>query len=201
MFYKYGFKILVWMTVIVIQFSYSQSSSELISNGIKKYLQGNYAEAMRHFDKAITNSNFTETKSFVSVKPKGHSLSEDIKASTESGNNIYTGVSDKNYVVTSKKELTNVEKVNSDQVMKNDNIELSGIYLYKGRIYLHLKNYSMALQNFTKAINLNPSYTKYNIGIAIVSKLQHYTEVCEDLEIKVEEGNSSARTIFKDICE
>jgi tetratricopeptide (TPR) repeat protein len=201
MFYKYGIKILVWMTVIVIQNSYAQSSSELVRNGINKYLQGNYAEAMRYFDRAITNSNFTETISFVNVKPKGYSLSKDIKASTEFGNNIYTGVSDKNYVETSKKELTNAEEVNSDQVMKNDNIELSRIYLYKGRIYLHLKNYSMALQNFTKAINLNPSYTKYNIGIAIVSKLQDYSEVCKDLKIKVEEGNNSARRIFKYICE
>lgn len=201
MIYKYGLIILSWIVVIVCQNSYAQSKSELVRNGISKYLQGNYSEAMRYFDMAITNSNFTETKSSVIVTPQGKSSSKEIKAATKSGDDYYTGVSNKNYVGTSKKILTNAEEKKSDQIMKNNNIELSGIYLYKGRINLHLKNYSLALQNFTKGMNMNPSYNKSNIGNAIVTKLQNYNEVCKDLKKTMEEGDISAKTIYKDICE
>jgi tetratricopeptide (TPR) repeat protein len=201
MFYKYGLIILSWILVIVFQNSYAQSKSELVRNGINKYLQGNYSEALRYFDMAITNSNFTETKTSVIVTPHGKSSSKELKAPMESGKDYFTGVSTKNYVETSKKELTSAGKKKSDQIMKNNNIELSGIYLYKGRINLHLKNYSLALQNFTKGMNLNPSHNKSNIGNAIVTKLQNYTEVCKDLKKTMEEGDISAKTIYKDICE
>jgi tetratricopeptide (TPR) repeat protein len=201
MFYKYGLIILLWILVIVFQNSYAQSKSELVRNGINKYLQGNYTEAMRYFDMAITNSNFTETKSSVIVTPQGKSSPKELKAEIESGNDYYTGVSTKNYVETSNKELTNAGEKKSDQIMQNYNVELSGIYLYKGRINLHLKNYSLALQNFTKGMNLNPSYNKSNIGNAIITKLQNYTEVCKDLKNAMEEGDISAKTMYIDICE
>jgi len=201
MIYKYGLIILSWMLVVLFQSSYAQSKSELVRNGIDKYLQGNYTEAMRYFDMAITNASFTETKTSVIVAPQGKSSSKELKAEIESGSDFYTGVSTKNYVETSEKEITNSQQKKSDQIMQNNNIELSGIYLYKGRIYLHLKNYSSALQNFNKGMKLNPSYNKTNIGNAIISKLQNYSEVCKDLKQAMEGGDISAKTIYEDVCE
>jgi len=201
MIYKYGLIILSWMLVVLFQNSFAQSKSELVRNGIDKYLQGNYTEAMMYFDMAIANSSFTETKTTVSITPKGESSSKELKAEIEAGSDYYTGVSTKDYVETSEKEITNSEKKKSDQIMQNNDIELSGIYLYKGRINLHLKNYSSALQNFNKGMKLNPSYNKANIGNAIVSKLQNYSEVCKDLKQAMEGGDISAKTIYKDICE
>ena len=200
MFYKHGLIILAWIFVIGFQNNYAQSKSELVGNGISKYLQGNYTEAMRYFDLAISSSNFTDTKSSVVVAPQGKSSSKELKAPVESGKDYYTGVSTKDYVETSEKEITNSEQKKSDQIMRNNNIELSGIYLYKGRINLHLKNYRLALQNFTKGMNLNPSYNKSNIGNAIVTKLQNYTEVCKDLKKAMGEGDVSAIKIYIDIC-
>ncbi len=198
--HKYGLIIISWILVVLFQSSYAQSKSELVRNGIDRYLKGNYSEAMRYFDKAISSSNFTETKSSVVVAPRGKNSSKELKAGTESGNEYYTGISTKNYVETSEKEITNSEQKKSDQIMKDNNIELSGIYLYKGRVNLHLKNYNSALQNFTKGMNLNPSYNKYNIGNAIVTNLQNYTEVCIDLKKAMGRGNFSAIEIYKYIC-
>jgi len=200
MFYKHGLIILSWLLVIGFQNSYAQSQSELVRNGISKYLKGDYTEAMRYFDMAISSSNFTETKSSVVVAPKDKSSSKELKVDTETANNYYTGVSSKDYVETSEKEITNSEQKKSDQIMRNNNIELSGIYLYKGRINLHLKNYRLALQNFTKAMDLNPSYNKSNIGNAIVTNLQNYTEVCNNLKKAMGKADFSAIEIYKDIC-
>ncbi|MCH7772137.1 MAG: hypothetical protein IIA49_14175, partial [Bacteroidetes bacterium] len=109
MFYKYGIIILAWIFVIGFQNNYAQSKSELVGNGISKYLQGNYTEAMRYFDLAISSSNFTDTKSSVVVAPQGKSSSKELKAPVESGKDYYTGVSTKDYVETSEKEITNSE--------------------------------------------------------------------------------------------
>lgn len=203
MIYRYGFIILSWILAVVFQNSYAQSQSELVRTGIDKYLKGNYSEAMRYFDMAITSSSssFTETKPSVIVAPQGKTSSKELKAGTEPDNDYYTGVSNKDYVGTSEKEITNTEQKKSDQIMQNNNVELSGIYLYKGRINLHLRNYSSALQNFTRGMNLNPSYNKANIGNAIISKLQNYSEVCKDLKQTMEGGDNSAKTIYQDICE
>jgi len=201
MFYKYGLIILVWMFITGFKNNYAQSQSELVKNGITKYIQGNYTEAMRYFDMALSSSNFAGTKISYGGTSQGNNATGEIKAEMRAGNDYLTGVSTKNYVETSRKELTNSGVNQSDQLMLNNNVELSQIYLYKGRINLHLKQYSLAVQNFAKGMNLNPSYNKSNIGYAIVTKLQGYFKVCEDLKIAMEEGSNSAKIIYKNICE
>ena len=201
MLYKYGLIILAWILVTGFQNNYAQSQSELVKKGITKYIQGNYTEAMRYFDMAIKSSSFVETKISYGGTSQGNNTTGEIKAEMRAGNDYLTGVSTKNYVETSRKELTNSGENQSDQLMLNNNIELSQIYLYKGRINLHLKQYSLAVHNFSRGMNLNPSYNKSNIGYAIVTKLQNYFKVCEDLKIAMEEGNKAAEIIYKNICE
>ena len=201
MFYKYGLIILAWILITGSQNNYAQSQSELVKKGITKYIQGNYTEAMRYFDMAIKSSSFVETKISYGGTSQGNNTTGEIKAEMRAGNDYLTGVSTKNYVETSRKELTNSGENQSDQLMLNNNIELSQIYLYKGRINLHLKQYSLAAHNFSRGMNLNPSYNTSNIGYAIVTKLQNYFKVCEDLKIAMEEGNKAAVIIYKNICE
>ena len=201
MFYKYGLIILAWILIVGYQNNYAQSRSELVKSGITKYIQGNYTEAMRYFDRAISSSNYAGTKISYGGTSQVNNETGEIKAEMRAGNDYLMGVSTKNYVETSRKELTNAGKNQSDQLMLNNNIELSQIYLYKGRINLHLKQYSLALQNFAKGMHLNPTYNKSNIGYAVVTKLQNYFKVCEDLTIAMEEGNNSAKIIYQNICE
>ena len=140
MIYKYGLIMLSWIVVGAYQSSYAQSKSELVRNGIDKYLQGNYTEAMRYFDMAISNAGFTETKTSVVVAPQGKSSSKELKAEIESGGDYYTGVSTKDYVGTSEKEITNSGQRKSDQIMQNNNIELSEIYQSLNKLVMKLNS-------------------------------------------------------------
>jgi len=185
----------------ICQITFSQSNEELVQTGINEYQDGNYEDAIDHFNHAIQNTESTEQD----LPIDNVSGESDINVSTETDVQVskegYVGVSDEEHVDVSTKEYVGVstEKYISDP-LQYDGSELAKMYFYRGRANMQLGNKEEALKDFDKSVQLNPSYSEAYFRRAIANQNLKKGDVCEDLKKAMEMGHSSAKTLYNNMC-
>ncbi|NWG27212.1 MAG: tetratricopeptide repeat protein [Ignavibacteriaceae bacterium] len=121
----------------------------------------------------------------------------------------YTNESEKQYMETSSKTYTGIskrEKV-STETMKYEStpLEYQGdepakIYLYRGRTYLQLGNKEAALNDFDKAVSLDPQLSEALFRRALANTEVDPDKACPDLLAAIERGHQSAKELYDLIC-
>jgi len=178
----------------------SQSSSELVQSGFNNYQNGDYNAAIKNFDKALQNYNSGSTEQITT---------ESREAYTSGNNETSTGISKRQTTTTSEKTYTGISKretiTTETKKYESTPLEYQGdepakIYLYRGRTYLQLGNKQAALNDFDKAVSLDPTLSEVYFRRAIAEMEVDPDKACPDLLAAIERGHQSAKELFDLIC-
>ncbi|MCW8803937.1 MAG: tetratricopeptide repeat protein [Ignavibacteriaceae bacterium] len=178
----------------------SQSSSELVQSGFTNYQNGDYNAAIKNFDKALQNYNSGSTKQITT---------ESRETYTSGNNETSTGISKRQSTTTSIKTYTGISKreTMSTETKKYEStpLEYQGdepakIYLYRGRTYIQLGNKQAALNDFDKAVSLDPTLSEVYFRRAIAEMDVDPDKACPDLLAAIERGHKSAKELYDLIC-
>ena len=176
-------------------------STDLVKSGVEKYKSGDYQAALNNFNSALQT---------------GSSL-DNSKPTTQQSGKVYTDQSDKTYVrETEKQTMTTSEKTyvreSEMQTMETSTkkyyaepLEYQGdepakIYLYRGRTYLQLGNKEAALNDFDKAVSLDPTLSDALFRRAVENSNVDPSKACPDLLAAIERGHKSAKELYDLIC-
>ena len=195
------FGIILFLLLFITNLT-AQSQDELINKGIKLYNSGKYVEAEKVFSKALRNYSLTH-KNY----DYAETTYDDINITREEA---YNESADTYYADLSKKEYTNTEQAKyvqteigkyMDAPLKYSGKELADIYFYRGKTNLVIRRYAQALSDFSKVLELNPSYSEAYLTRSITNHLSGSgEEICSDLEKASQSGNSSAKIIADHLC-
>jgi tetratricopeptide (TPR) repeat protein len=78
--------------------------------------------------------------------------------------------------------------------------EPAKIYLYRGRTYLQLGNKEAALNDFDKAVSLDPTLSDALFRRAVENSNVDPNKACPDLLAAIERGHKSAKELYDLIC-
>ncbi len=78
--------------------------------------------------------------------------------------------------------------------------EPAKIYLYRGRTYLQLGNKEAALNDFDKAVSLDPTLSDALFRRAVENSNVDPSKACPDLLAAIERGHKSAKELYDLIC-
>ena len=179
---------------------FGQSSSELVKTGFNNYQKGDYNAAVKNFDKALQNYNSVSTKPITT---------ESRETYTSGNNENSTGISKRQTTTTSEKTYTGISnrETMSTETKKYEStpLEYQGdepakIYLYRGRTYLKLGNEQAALNDFDKAVSLDPALSEVYFRRALAEVEVDPDKVCPDLLAAIERGHKSAKELYDLIC-
>ena len=151
----------------------SQSSSELIQTGFTNYQNGNYQAALMSFNSALQTSS-TEMNDAVTEESNENYIREGEKTYTRETEKQYMETASKTYTGISKREKISTEtKKYESTPLEYQGDEPAKIYLYRGRTYLQLGNKQAALNDFDKAVSLDPTLSEvfFRRALANMQKL------------------------------
>ncbi|MBW2648091.1 MAG: tetratricopeptide repeat protein [Deltaproteobacteria bacterium] len=180
---------------------YSQSQSELVQEGINNYKNGNYVGAINYFNKAINNLSSSSSGLTNSGANKGTKVSLNqgkyVKPRTEQ----YTEARPENNVEVRPEQYAEVRPENYISTpMENIGEEKAKLYLYRGRSNMQLGKYNNALNDFDKAVSIDPSFSDAFFHRALANYMLKSDDICGDLLKASEMGHSSAKMLHNDIC-
>lgn len=195
----------ILMTAIVFVFvfasqNFCQSSSEHVQTGFNNYQNGDYQAALMSFNAALQSSN-TEMNDAVTEESNENYIRE--------GEKTYTKGTEKQYMETSSKTYTGIskrEKIKTEtKKYESTSLEYQGddpakIYLYRGRTYLQLGNKQAALNDFDKAVSLDPALSEVYFRKALAEMDVDPDKACPDLLAAMERGHQSAKELYDLIC-
>ena len=157
------YKILISALFIILIFNseiFSQSSSELVQAGFNNYENGDYQAAIMSFNAALETSS-TEMNNAVTEESNENYVRESTKKYTDETQKQYMETSSKTYTGISKREKVSTEtKKYESTPLEYQGDEPAKIYLYRGRTYLQLGNKQAALNDFDKAVSLDPALSE-----------------------------------------
>jgi tetratricopeptide (TPR) repeat protein len=196
-------KIYVSVVIFILVFVseiFSQSSNELIQTGFNNYQSGNYQAALMSFNSALQTSS-SETNDAVTEESNENYFSEGEKNYTEETEKQYMETSSKTYTGTSKREKVSTEtKKYESTPLEYQGDEPAKIYLYRGRTYLQLGNKQAALNDFDKAVSLDPTLSEVFFRRALANMDVDEDKACPDLLAAIERGHQSAKELYDLIC-
>lgn len=196
----------IYLSALIFIFAFAsvifcQSSSEHIQNGFTSYQRGDYQAALNSFNSALqTSSSIDESRPLLEESTKQYSdeqdksyVRESEKKYTETTKKDYIRGSDKTYVETSAKKYY-------DEPLEYQGDEPAKIYLYRGRTYLQLGNKQAALNDFDKAVSLDPALSEVYFRRALAEMDVDPDKACPDLLAAIERGHQSAKELYDLIC-
>lgn len=196
-------KILISALFIILIFDsaiFSQSSSELVQTGFTNYQNGDYQAAIMSFNAALQSSS-TEMNDAVTVESNQNYIREGEKTYTTGTEKQYTETSSKTYTGISKREKISTEtKKYEFTPLEYQGDEPAKIYLYRGRTYLQLGNKQAALNDFDKAVSLDPTLSEVFFRRALANAEVDPDKACPDLLAAIERGHQSAKELYELIC-
>ena len=191
--------VIAFVSLIFTSRLFCQSSSELIQKGFSDYQKGDYEAAIRDFDKAIANSRTSSNKHITSETPQTITTKEKTETSISEREMVET--SKKCYIDVSKKELINTEvKKYESMPLEYQGDEPAKIYLYRGRTYLKVGNKDAALNDFDKAISIDPTLSEVYFRRALENTKVDPDKACPDLVEAMQRGYKSAKELYDLIC-
>jgi len=197
------YKILISALFIILIFDseiFSQSSSELVQAGFNNYENGDYQAAIMSFNAALETSS-TEMNNAVTEESNENYIRESTKKYTDETQKQYMGTSDKTYTGISKREKVSTEtKKYESTPLEYQGDEPAKIYLYRGRTYLQLGNKQAALNDFDKAVSLDPALSEVYFRRALAEMDVDPDKACPDLLAAIERGHQSAKELYDLIC-
>ncbi len=178
----------------------SQSSSELIQTGFTNYQNGNYQAALMSFNSALQTSS-TEMNDAVTEESNENYIREGEKTYTRETEKQYMETASKTYTGISKREKISTEtKKYESTPLEYQGDEPAKIYLYRGRTYLQLGNKQAALNDFDKAVSLDPTLSEVFFRRALANMEVDPDKACPDLLAAIERGHKSAKELYDMIC-
>jgi len=197
------YKILISALFIILNFDsiiFSQSSSEHIQTGFNNYQNGDYQAAIMSFNAALQSST-TEMNDAVTEESNENYIREGEKTYTRETEKQYMETSSKTYTGISKREKTATEvKKYESTPLEYQGDEPAKIYLYRGWTYFQMGNKEAALNDFDKAVNLDPSLSEIYFRKAILSYDVDPDKACPNLLNAIERGHQSAKELYDLIC-
>jgi tetratricopeptide (TPR) repeat protein len=197
------YKILISALFIILIFDseiFSQSSSELVQAGFNNYENGNYQAALMSFNSALQASS-SETNEAMTEATNENYVRESSKKYTDETQKQYTETSSKTYTGISKREKVSTEtKKYESTPLEYQGDEPAKIYLYRGRTYLQLGNKQAALNDFDKAVSLDPALSEVYFRRALAEMDVDPDKACPDLLAAIERGHQSAKELYDLIC-
>jgi tetratricopeptide (TPR) repeat protein len=197
--YKIVISSLVFIIVIGSEM-FSQSSTEHIQTGFDNYQNGDYQAAIMSFNAALQSSG-TEINDAETEESNENYILEGEKTYTSETEKQYMETSSKTYTETSKrvKISTETKKYESTPIEYQGD-EPAKIYLYRGRTYLQLGNKQAALNDFDKAVSLDPTLSEVYFRRALSNIEVNPDKACPDLLAAMERGHQSAKELYDLIC-
>ena len=196
-------KILISALFIILIFDsavFSQSSSELVQAGFNNYENGNYQAALMSFNSALQASS-SETNEAMTEASNENYVRESTKKYTDEAQKQYMETSSKTYTGISKREKVSTEtKKYESTPLEYQGDEPAKIYLYRGRTYLQLGNKQAALNDFDKAVSLDPALSEVYFRRALAEMDVDPDKACPDLLAAIERGHQSAKELYDLIC-
>jgi len=197
------YKILISALFIILIFDseiFSQSSSELVQAGFNNYENGDYQAAIMSFNAALETSS-TEMNNAVTEESNENYVRESTKKYTDETQKQYMETSSKTYTGISKREKVSTEtKKYESTPLEYQGDEPAKIYLYRGRTYLQLGNKQAALNDFDKAVSLDPALSEVYFRRALAEMDVDPDKACPDLLAAIERGHQSAKELYDLIC-
>jgi len=197
------YKILISALFIILIFDsdiFSQSSSELVQAGFNNYENGDYQAALMSFNAALETSS-TEMNNAVTEESNENYVRESTKKYTDETQKQYMETSSKTYTGISKREKVSTEtKKYESTPLEYQGDEPAKIYLYRGRTYLQLGNKQAALNDFDKAVSLDPALSEVYFRRALAEMDVDPDKACPDLLAAIERGHQSAKELYDLIC-
>ena len=197
------YKILISALFIILIFDseiFSQSSSELVQAGFNNYKNGDYQAAIMSFNAALETSS-TEMNNAVTEESNENYVRESTKKYTDETQKQYMETSSKTYTGISKREKVSTEtKKYESTPLEYQGDEPAKIYLYRGRTYLQLGNKQAALNDFDKAVSLDPALSEVYFRRALAEMDVDPNKACPDLLAAIERGHQSAKELYDLIC-
>ena len=197
------YKILISALFIFLFFDseiFSQSSSELVQAGFNNYENGNYQAALMSFNSALQASS-SETNEALTEASNENYVRESTKKYTDEAQKQYMETSSKTYTGISKREKVSTEtKKYESTPLEYQGDEPAKIYLYRGRTYLQLGNKQAALNDFDKAVSLDPALSEVYFRRALAEMDVDPDKACPDLLAAIERGHQSAKELYDLIC-
>lgn len=178
----------------------SQSSSELIQTGFTNYQNGDYQAAIMSFNSALQASDLQTSENLTKESNENY-IREDEKTYTRETKKQYTETATKTYTGISKREKISSEtKKYESTPLEYQGDEPAKIYLYRGRTYLQLGNKEAALNDFDKAVSLDPTLSEGYFRRALAEMNVNPDKACPDLLAAIERGHQSAKELYELIC-
>lgn len=197
--YKIIISSLIFIIVIGSEM-FSQSSSEHIQTGFSNYQNGDYQAAIMSFNAALETSSLEINEAMTETSNENY-VREAEKNYTRETEKQYTETSTKTYTGISKKENLSTEtKKYESTPLEYQGDEPAKIYLYRGRTYLQLGNKQAALNDFDKAVSLDPALSEVYFRRAIAGMDVNPDKACPDLLAAIERGHQSAKELYDLIC-
>jgi len=197
------YKILISALFIILIFDseiFSQSSSELVQAGFNNYENGDYQAAIMSFNAALETSS-TEMNNAVTEESNENYVRESTKKYTDETQKQYMETSSKTYTGISKREKVSTEtKKYESTPLEYQGDEPAKIYLYRGRTYLQLGNKQAAVNDFDKAVSLDPALSEVYFRRALAEMDVDPNKACPDLLAAIERGHQSAKELYDLIC-
>lgn len=195
----------ILITAIVFIFAigsqnFCQSSSEHIQTGFNNYQNGDYQAALMSFNAALETSSSEINEATMETSNENY-IREGEKNYTRETEKQYMETSSKTYTGTSKREQISTEtKKYESTPLEYQGDEPAKIYLYRGRTYLQLGNKQAALNDFDKAVSLDPTLSEVFFRRALANTEVDPDKACPDLLAAMERGHQSAKELYDLIC-
>jgi tetratricopeptide (TPR) repeat protein len=197
------YKIYISVVTFIFIFAseiFCQSSSELVQTGFSNYQNGDYQAALMSFNAALETSS-TEMNNAVTEESSENYVRESTKKYTDETQKQYMETSTKTYTGISKREKVSTEtKKYESTPLEYQGDEPAKIYLYRGRTYLQLGNKQAALNDFDKAVSLDPALSEVYFRRALAEMDVDPDKACPDLLAAIERGHQSAKELYDLIC-
>jgi tetratricopeptide (TPR) repeat protein len=202
---SYLFRIIVLFYFCSFIFSseiLSQTSTELVQTGLASYQSGDYEGALTSFNSALQTSG-TDVNSDVPLTSESQIQTNTESQEVDDGESKMEYDEESQETYTGESQLQNADVSNIQEY--SDPLNYQGddpadLYLYRGQTYLKLGDKESALQDFDKAISLDPSYSDAYFRRAIANYQVNPDKVCPDLQTAIDKEHQSAQELYNLIC-
>lgn len=197
--YRISVVIFIWSLILSTNI-FSQSASELVQAGFTNYQIGDYEAAIRNFNSALEKQNSDINKPPTGSTDKTYTsqseqkeMNVNEKQYTRTSKRTYTDISQKQYVDTEMKKYV-------DGPLEYQGDEPAKIYLYRGWTYFKIGNKEAALNDFDKAVSLDPNLSEIYFRRALLNYDVDPDKACPNLLKAIERGHKSAKELYELIC-
>jgi tetratricopeptide (TPR) repeat protein len=179
---------------------FCQSASEFVQAGFKDYQGGDYKSAIEKFTKALETPSSEISRETIESSKKTYTDEQEM-SDVDVSKRTYTQTSKRTYTNSTEKEYVDTEmKSYVSKPLEYQGDEPAKIYLYRGWTYFQMGNKEAALNDFDKAVNLDPNLSDVYFRRAILSYDIDPEKACPNLLKAIERGHKSAQELFDLIC-